>query len=317
MKKFVVAYPDDVFALETCKRLKKKSKKFEFNPIERIVFRDNEVKIRIKNNIRKSECFFIHNSNLNPSQWFLELALVNEALYNSSAAEITNVLPYLRFSRQDRKDKSRVAVNAKVVANVINSYANRVLTLDVHSPQIALAYNVPFDNLYSFPIVIRYLMKNYSQSLENLVLMGPDVGGAKRVEAFKNRLERDGIKTDIAIGYKYRPKEGEVAEFRMIGDVAEKNVLIVDDIIDSGKTLIEAAKELKKKGAKKIFAYATHGLFTEGIDKVTENFEKIFVGNTLALPRSKKIEVISFANLFAEAIYRISQGKSLSELFED
>jgi len=316
MERYVVAFPDDEFALAVFQKLEKIEDGFCFNPIEKLVFRDKEVKIRIRDNVRKSECFFIHDSNRNPSDWLLEIAFVNEALHNSSVSEITDVFPYLRFSRQDRKDKSRVAQNAKVVANVINLCADRVVTLDVHAPQIALASSIPFDNLYSFSIVIDHLIKNHPNILENIMLMSPDAGGAKRVEAFRNRLSYSGIDSDIVIGYKSRPREGEIGVFKMIGDVENKNVIIIDDIIDSGKTLVEAAQELRKRGAKKIYAYGTHALFTEGVDKVVENFERVFVSDTLKQTKHEKLEIISVAELFAEAIKRISNGESLSELFE-
>jgi len=316
MKRFIVAFPDDEFALAVFQKLEKIEDGFQFNPIEKIIFRDKEIKIRIRDNVRKSECFFVHDSNHNPSDWFLELAFVNEALHNSSASEITDVLPYLRFSRQDRKDKSRVAQNIKVVADVLNTCADRAVTLDVHAPQIALACSIPFDNLYSFPTVIDHLIKNHPSVLENIMLMSPDAGGVKRVESFRNRLSYCGIESDIAIGYKSRPREGEIGVFKMVGDVENKNVIIIDDIIDSGKTLVEAAQELRKKGAKKIYAYGTHALFTEGVYKAVENFERIFVSDTLKQTKHEKLEIISVTGLFAEAIKRISKGESLSELFE-
>ena len=314
MKKFIVAFPDDEFAISVHRMLAKDG--FVLNPIEKLTFRDKEIKIRIRDNVRKSECFFIHNSNHQPNDWFLELAIINEALYNSSASEITDVLPYLRFSRQDRKDRSRVGINAKVLAELINLHADRVMTIEVHSPQVALGYSIPFDSLYSFPTVIDYLMKEHAPILKNLVLMSPDSGGVKRVEGFRNKLSYNMIESDMAIGYKYRKKEGEVSELRMIGEVRDKNVLIIDDIIDSGSTLTEVAKELKRRKARKIYAFATHGLFTEGV-KVVQNFEKVFVSNTLKPPEfNEKLEIISVTDLFAEAIRRISEGESLSELFE-
>jgi len=291
------------------------------------VFRDKEEKIKIEENVREKQCFFIHDSNKEPQRWLAQLAFVNEALNNSSASKITNVLPYLKFSRQDRKDESRVAVNAKTVADIINLYANRVLTVDVHNPAIALAYKIPFDNLYTFPTVVEYLFEKHKEKLENLSIMSPDAGGTSRAKAFRNKLieifttkEKNKIHSndfDLVIGYKTRPKEGEVSEeYEIVGDVKDKNILIVDDIIDSGNTLIKALKKVKERGAKRIYSYATHGLFTEGIDKLANEFDRIFVSDTIYVEPNEKLEVISVANLIGEAIFRTIKGQSLSELFE-
>jgi ribose-phosphate pyrophosphokinase len=281
-------------------------------------FRDGEIKVKIEKSVREKSCFFIPDCSLTPSEWFLQLALINHALKNSSAAKIIDVIPYHYFARQDRKDESRVAINARVVADVVSLYADRVVTCDLHSPQIQGFYSIPVDNLYSFPYAIDQIVKHedIEKDMENLVVMSPDTGGAKRAEAFLKRLAKKFNKEDwmeLVIGYKTRPREGEIGKYRLIGNVEGKNVLIVDDMVDSGGTLVEAEKALRAAGAKKVFAYATHGLFTEGYAKF--KLDRIFVSNTRPQD-SKKVEVIDLTDLFAEAMFRIYKKQSLSNLFE-
>jgi ribose-phosphate pyrophosphokinase len=301
------------FAYSIYENLRKKSDKFEMNEVRVKRFRDGEIKVKIKENIRRKNCFFIHDSSKQPAEWLMELIFVNEAMKNSSANEIINVLPYTKFSRQDRKDESRVAVNAKALADVICLYANRVLTVDAHFTQIQGFYRIPLDNLYSSNVLLDYLKAKHKDFLGNIVVMSPDAGGASRAKAFATKL---GIK-DIVIGYKYRKSEGEVNEFKIIGEVAGKNVLIVDDIVDSGNTLIEAARKLREEGAKKVYAYCTHGVFSKNArEKISKELDLMIVSNSIPQPKHEKIEVVPLNDFFTEAIYRTSEGFSLSELFE-
>jgi len=300
------------FALDIYKNLKKKSEKFHLNEVHVQRFRDGEIKTKIKDNVRQKKCFFIHDSSKNPAEWFLELLLVNETLKNSSAYEVNDVLPYLKFSRQDRKDESRVPISARVVADCISVYASRIITSDVHSPQIQGFYRIPFDNLYTFSTILGYLKNNHPEILENLVIMSPDAGGADRAKSFAKRLGTE----EFVVGYKHRKVAGEVAEFKLLGDVKDKNVLIIDDMIDSGNSLVEAAKKTKEQGAKKVFAYATHGLFNENArEKLSKELDKTFVSNSIPQQDYENIETISLVDLFSEAIYRTNEGLSLSELF--
>jgi ribose-phosphate pyrophosphokinase len=314
----IVADPESPgweFAKKLYDELRMKGDMFELNKISIKKFRDGEIKPKIELNVRERHCFFIHDSSLNASEWFLQLCLINEALANSSAYKIINVLPYLKFSRQDRKDESRVPISARVVADVIGLYANRVLTLDVHNPSIQGFYNtpIPFDSLFSFPTVINHLKKHHPEILNNLVIMSTDAGGAQRAKMFAKCL---GTK-DIAVGYKSREKVNEVESLRILGDVKERNVLIIDDIVDTGGTLIKAAEALRKEGVNKVYAYCTHGLFTKGHKQVTDCFDRFFIGDTIKQPDDINADIISFIPLFAEAIYRISEGYSLSELFKE
>ena len=323
--------------LEIDKKRKKDSKdkrdtlegKIEMIEIKFTKFRDGEFKTKITKNVRRKTCFFVHDSSLPPSDWLTQLTMVNNALELASASEIIDVLPYLLFSRQDRKDESRVAINAKVIADTIGLYADGVMTIDLHAPQIQGFYPLPLDNLFSSPFVIDYLFTNYKELLnEDLAIMSPDAGGVPRAKNFKELLnkkyrllnkkyKKETKETSLIIGSKQRPREGEVGDYIIIGDVKEKTVFIIDDILDSGGTLMKAAESLKKVGAKEIYAYVTHGLFTEGFDRLKPYFEKIFVSNTRKIPFSdEKLEIIDITGLLAEAIYRTINGESLSALFE-
>lgn len=300
------------FAQSIYENLRKRSSKFELNEVHVKQFRDGEIKVKIKDNARRKNCFFIHDSGKHPAEWFLELVLVNQALKNSSANEVIDVLPYMKFSRQDRKDESRVAVNARALSDVISLYANRVLTIDTHFPQLPSFYSIPFDNLYSSGLLHEYLQSNHPEILQDTVVMSPDAGGTSRAKAFASRL---GI-SDIIIGYKHRKKDGEIQEYKIVGELKKENVLIIDDMVDSGGTLIEAVKCVKQAGAGKVFVYCTHGLFSAGRELVANAVDLMLVSNSIPQPEHKGIEVISLEGLFAEAIYRLNEGTSLSALFE-
>ena len=284
--------------------------------IEKSVFKDGEFKVRIADNIRRKKVFLIHDSNKTPCEWFTELIFLLEALRFSSPQEINVVLPYTRFGRQERKESSRVSVNAKALADVISMYATRGMTVDLHAGQMQEYFSIPFDNLYSFPSLISHLKKNYPAIFDNLVIVSPDLGGGKRAESLVKRLASRGIKTDIVFGHKTREKDNEVAKTIIIGEVSGKNCLIVDDIIDTGNTLIKTCNALKEKGAKSVYAFCAHGLFTEGTEKFS-CFDKIFVSDTLCCSFAPNLEIVSLVELFGEAIYRTIIGESLSILFDD
>ncbi len=283
--------------------------------IERTMFKDGEVKLKITENIRNKKCFLIHDSNKEPNEWFTELVFKLEAMGFSSPKEVNVILPYTRFARQDRKDESRVSVNAKALADVISLYADRGMTVDLHTPQIQEYFSIPFDNLYSLTSLLNYLQKHHPDFLNDLVIVSPDLGGGKRADYFVKKLAQKGINADVALGHKRRSKANEVEEIVVIGEVEGKNCLIIDDIIDTGNTMIKTAERLKEIGAKKVFCYGTHGLFTDGTAKFRV-FDKVFVSDTLKAPEDKNVEVVSLINLFGEAIYRTAMGQSLSVLFD-
>ncbi len=278
-------------------------------------FRNKEIDMHIPENIRKKDVYFIQDSAKNPQQWWIELLLLKDLLLNASVESLSFILPNMLYSRKDRKEKSRVPISARALANSISPGLKRIITMDLHAAQIQGFYpaHVPVDNLYSFPEAVRYLTQNPSNSLKNLVVVSPDSGGVERAESFAKRLKS---KYPIALIDKRRIEAGEIKEMRLVGDVKDKDVLIVDDIIDSGNTLCEAAKLLKEKGAKNLFCYATHGLFTLGTEELSKYFNKIMTSNTNYNIQSKGIEIIDVSPVFAEAIYRAQKGISISELFK-
>ncbi len=314
-KKFCLLADPSRSSFEQAKKIfaeiSKESDAFDLIPIEIKRFRDGELKPKIVENIRRKECFFIHDSHLPPAEWFLELCLINQALKNSSAQEINVILPYLKFSRQDRKDEPRVSLSARVIADAIQLYADRVVTLDVHNPATEGFYGIPFDNLHSFPIVINYLNTHYSTILKDITIMSTDAGGATRAKNFAKKIG----KSDLVIGYKARNKEGDVEELKILGDVQGKNILIIDDMIDSGDTLLSACTTARKEGAKKVYAYCTHGIFSKGIENFKNNFDKLFISDSIMQKPAENIEVIPLEKLFASAILKISKGESISMLF--
>ncbi len=295
-------------------------------PLNVQIFRNKEIMPFIDENIRKKDVYFIHSSNEHPNDWWVELLLVKDLCLSASVKSLSFVLPNMFYSRQDRKTRSRVPVSTRALGESISPGLKRVITIDLHSPQIQNAYpqNVPVDNLYSFPEVVKYIRKNHFDVLKDLVVISPDAGGVDRSMSFFKRLinanESDEIKHDytFAFTHKLRSKPGEVGKMFFIGDVQDKNVLIIDDIFDSGKTVIECSKILKENGAKKVLVYATHGLFTLGTKNILESFDNVMTSNTFYLPKEEdgNIEIIDMAPLFAEAIYRAQEGLSVSKLFD-
>lgn len=302
----------------------KKIQEYIFNekeiliPLEEVsinFFRNQEIDMHISNNLRKKEIYFIHDSTKNPQQWWVELLLIKDLLLSASAENISLVLPNILYSRKDRKDKPHVPISARALAKSISPNVKRIITMDLHAAQIQGFYpeNIPVDNLYSFPEVVRYLKKEgVTDNLGELVIVSPDAGGVERAESFAKRL---GSRYPIAFINKRRIEAGEIEKMRLVGEVNEKDVLIVDDIIDSGNTLCKAAELLKQKGARKLFCYGTHGLFTKGTEELLRYFEKIFTSNT-HYQENGKVEVIDASPVFAEAIYRAQEGLSISKLFK-
>jgi len=273
-------------------------------------FNDKEISVFVPENIRKKEVFFIHDSSKNPQEWLTQLLLVNDALKRASADKIVNVLPYMRYSRQDRKHKPHVPISAKALANTIALYADRVITMDLHADQIQGFYDIPVDSLQSCPTACEYISKNLNTS--NLVLVSPDVGAAERVKKFSQRLD-----LDMAIAYKRRKEAGVISEIALLGDVRGRDVLVIDDMIDTGGTLIALAEKLKQEGALKLFVFSIHPVFSNNAElKLTETYDKILISDTIPYVPRNKVEVISMVDIFAEAIYRAKKGQSISKLFE-
>ncbi|MEK6918517.1 MAG: ribose-phosphate diphosphokinase [Nanoarchaeota archaeon] len=283
--------------------------------VKREDFKDGEFKLRIAKNVRRRQCYLIHDSNKSPSDWYTELNFVLDALKFSSPEEINVVLPYTRFARQERKDESRVSVNAKALAKMISTYADRAMTVDLHNPAMQGFFDIPFDNLYSFPTLIDYLGSKHPLIFEDLAVVSPDMGGAKRVRSLAKRLRASGLEVNVAIGDKIRLKDNVVDKVVIIGDVKDRNCLIVDDMIDTGGTIAMTEASLRENGAKSVYAYGTHGLFSAGLERFS-TLDKLFVSDTLVNSGSPNLETISLIPLFGEAIYRTIKGDSLSALFD-
>jgi len=286
-------------------------------------YRNKEIGVHIPENIRLKDVYFIQDSTKDPQQWWVELLLVKDLLLSASAESLTFVLPNILYSRQDRKDKPHVPISARVLAKSISPGLKRIITMDLHAAQVQGFYpeNVPVDNLYSFPEVVRYLRKFHFEDLNNLVVVAPDAGAAGRTKAFLKNLEKAQEGTLINQEYSFallskeRSKPGEVGGMELIGDISGKNILIVDDIIDSGGTLFKAAEVLKMHGAKKIFCYGTHGIFSKGTIDLCGCYDQVMTSNTHHQEDSN-LEVVDVTPLFAEAIYRAQMGLSISKLFK-
>jgi len=280
-------------------------------------FRNNEIDIEVPENMRGKDVYFIHDSNKNPQDWWVELLLLKDLLPSASAESISFVLPNMLYSRKDWKDRPHVPISARALAESISPGLKRIITMDLHSASTQGFYpaRVPLDNLSSFPTVSDYIQERPLDfgELERLVIVTPDVGGTKRAAKFAKKSNSE---YPIAIIDKRRdPQTGNIKEMYLLGDVNDKDCLIVDDMIDSGGTLCDASNLLKKNGGKKIYCYSTHGMFTEGTEKVCNKFEKVMTSNTHYIHHNS-VEVIDMSSIFAEAIYRAQKGLSISELFK-
>lgn len=280
------------------------------------VFADGEKRIIIPENLRRREVFIIQPTCPPVDSSIMELLLMIDAAKRSSASEITAVIPYFGYSRQDRKDRSRVPISAALVAGLIEyAGADRILTIDIHSEQEPGFVKIPWDNLYSSYSLLSIIKKQFSS--DNLVVASPDKGGVLKATFYADLLNAGGI----AIVYKERDvsKKNESKALDIIGDVKGKDVLLVDDMIDTAGTICEAAILIKEKGAKSISVAATHGLFSDpALARIEDSpIEKIYITDTVPLNESiiknPKFEVISVANLLAEAINCIYNGDSISE----
>ncbi len=298
-------------------------KKYMSVPLRKVSirhFKNKEIDMHVPENVRKKDVYFIQDSTKNPQEWWTELLLLKDLLLSASAESVTFVLPNVLYSRKDRKEKPHVPISARTFAKSISPGLKRIITMDLHATQIQGFYpeHIPLDNLYAFPVVAKYLKENnvLDYSPERLVILSPDAGGVDRAKAFAKRLGNN----SLAFIYKRRLNEGiggtrGVAETILVGDVNGKDVLIIDDIIDSGGTLCKAASLLKSKGAKKLFCYGTHGIFTNDVDELNMHFDKVMTSNT-HYQEGNNVLVIDMSSIFAEAIYRAQVGESISELFE-
>ena len=278
-------------------------------------FADGEIYIEINENIRGNSVFVIQSTSNPANDNIMELLLCIDALRRSSAKNITAVIPYFGYARQDRKVAPRTSISAKVVSNLItNAGANRIVTVDLHAGQIQGFFDIPVDNLFTTPLFARYIKKKFKT--KNLVCVSPDVGGVQRTRGLATK-----IKADLAIIDKRRPEPGKSEVMNIIGEVKGKNCIIVDDIIDSGGTIVNAVEALKKAGAIDVYIFITHAVLSgDAAKKIQKSkIKKLIItdtiDNTSKIKNNSKIEVISIAPLMAEAINRISNSTSVSDLF--
>lgn len=277
-------------------------------------FSDGEIAVSIQETVRGSDVFVVQSTNAPVNNNLMELLIMIDALKRASAGRITAVMPYYGYARQDRKSKSRDPITAKLVADLITAAgADRVLTMDLHAAQIQGFFNIPLDHLVGMPILAREFVK---KEIEDLVVVSPDLGSVTRARNFANYLD-----APIAIIDKRRPKANVSEIMNIIGEIKDKNVVIIDDIIDTAGTLCNAANALKERGAKSIRACATHGVLSgPAIQRIQDSaIEELILLDTIKLPKEKhleKIEVVTVAEVFAEAIKRIYNDQCLSSLFD-
>lgn len=278
-------------------------------------FADGEVKVQISENIRGKDVFLVNSTCPPVNDNLMELLVLCDAARRASAARITLVLPYYGYARQDRKDRPRVSIAAKLVANlIVAAGADRVLTLDLHADQIQGFFDIPVDNLSGDVEFCRHLQSAHAN---NLVVVSPDVGSVRRAREVATRLE-----AKLAIVDKRRPKENESEVMHIIGDVAGMSALIFDDMIDTAGTLVKAAEAIKEQGATGVVACATHALFSgDAVSRIEDSvLDEVLVSDSIPLgdaaKASSKIKVITVAPLIGEAIKRIHGEKSISILFQ-
>ena len=276
-------------------------------------FKNGETRVKLEENVRGSDVFVIQSMQAPVNENLMELLIILDALRRSSAARITAVIPYFGYAKQEKKTSGREPISAKLVSNLlVTAGAQRFLTIDLHAPAIEGFFDIPVDHLRAGPMLADYFRQ---QLLENVVVVSPDAGGVGRAEDFRIR-----IGADLAIIAKKRIAVDKPEIIEMVGDVNGKTALLVDDMISTGGTLVEAATTLMARGAKEVLACATHPLFADGAGrKMRESgIVKTVVTDTVPLPeheRDSAIEVLSMAPLLAEAIMRIHKGLSISALF--
>ncbi|MCD4772433.1 MAG: ribose-phosphate pyrophosphokinase [Bacteroidales bacterium] len=274
-------------------------------------FSDGEFQVSFEENIRGRDVFLVQ-STFAPTDNLFELLLMIDAAKRASAKNIVVVIPYFGFARQDRKDRPRVSIAAKLIADILSTAGiQRIITIDLHADQIQGFFNVPVDHLYASSIFVPYLL---TLDLPNLIMASPDTGGARRAASYAKNLN-----TGFVTCYKHRSKPNVVETMKLIGDVEGKDVILVDDIIDTAGSITKAAKLIKDNGANSVRAFCTHPVFSGDAYEKIENsdFLEVVVADTIPLKKeSKKIKVISTANILATVIERVENYQSISSLFQ-
>jgi ribose-phosphate pyrophosphokinase len=277
-------------------------------------FPDSEVSFQIDENIRGTDVFVVQPTCSSVDEHIMEMLVMVDAFRRSSAARITAVVPYYGYARQDRKDKPRVPISAKLVANIMSAAGtNRVLTMDLHKAQIQGFFDIPVDHLFAAPVIIDYLAR---LDYPNLTMVSPDAGGAERARAYAKRLD-----AELAVIDKRRTDDGTAEVMNVIGDVKGRTCIIQDDIIDTAGTITKAATALKNNGAERVIACAVHGVLSgPAIERIEKSpIDKLIVTNSIPLTgeraRSNKVVVLSVARLLGQAIKSIHEETSVSSLF--
>ena len=278
-------------------------------------FSDGEIWVKYEENIRGCDVFIIQSTN-GPSENIMELALLVDAAVRASADTVTVVMPYFGYGRQDRKDQPRVPISSRVMVDILTALGtNRIITLDLHSTQIQGFANIPFDNLYSRTI-INEAIKDENFISENTVVLAPDIGSVKMSQSYAKAL---GMHFALIDKRRFAPNQAEVNH--LIGELQDMDVLIIDDMIDTAGTTVNAANAAISKGAKSVTAVATHGVLSgPAIEKLSDsNIRKVIITDTIQIPENKKInklKIVSVAKIFGEAVNRVHNGESVSALFE-
>lgn len=284
---------------------------FELGHAEIRNFSDGEVWVKYADNIRGDDVFIVQSTQP-PAENLLELLILIDAAKRASARRVTAVIPYFGYARQDRKDQPRVSITAKLVANLLTEAgADRVIAMDLHAPQIQGFFDIPLDHLYSSAVFIEHFR---NKNIPDLAVASPDVGGLKMARSFAKRLDADLILID-----KRRPKANEAEVLNVIGNIKEKNVLIVDDLIDTAGTFVNAVTALRDNGAKEIYGACTHPILSgKAVERINGSaVTSLTITDTIPLRESSpKIELRSVAKLFAEAIIRTHNHESISSLFD-
>jgi ribose-phosphate pyrophosphokinase len=279
-------------------------------------FANGEVYCEIEKNVRGADVFVIQSTCAPVNEHLMELLIIVDALKRASAKSITAVVPHYGYSRQDRKSAPRTPITAKLVADMMTiAGSSRVITMDLHAGQIQGFFNIPFDNIFASPVILEWVQKNLDPS--NLITVSPDAGGVERVRYYAKRMN-----AELALIDKRRTGPNVAEAMNVIGDVAGKDCIIIDDMIDTAGTLVQAAKALRKNGAKKIYAAATHPVFSDpAIQRIAEcaELEAVIVTDTIPLSdnarKLEKIKVVTTADILAKAIHRTFNHDSVSSLF--
>jgi len=278
-------------------------------------FSDGENYAQIDENVRGADVFIVQPTSVPVNDNLMELLIMLDAFRRSSASRITAVMPYYGYARQDRKDKPRVPITSKLVADLITAAgADRVLTMDLHAPQIQGFFNIPVDHLFAAPVLIRHLK---TLEMEDLTIVSPDAGGVERARAYAKRLS-----ASLAIVDKRRVEKNQTQVMNIIGEVEGRNIVIVDDIIDTAGTLIHTVEALTKEGAKSVSAVCTHAVLSgPAVDRINEStLQQVIATNTMPTADKEaecsRLTTLSIADLLAEAIKRIHNEDSVSSLFE-